>query len=311
VISALSDIVTIQNLTHRYGTHLAVDDVSFSIAQGASFGLLGPNGGGKTTLFKILATLLTPSQGTASIGGHDVVRNRAAVRGLCGVVFQSPSLDPYLTVRENLLHGGHLYGLHGAALESRIRESLAALDVADRAHHLVRTLSGGLKRRVEIAKSVLHRPAVLLLDEPSTGLDPGARAGMWRQLQALRATSGMTLVMTTHYMDEADRCERLGIMDRGRLVALGRPNELKGRIGGVCIQIECDDANAMRDRVASRFNCAAAVVDGSVRIEQAGGHALVPALVDAFGSDIRSVTVGQPTLEDVFMHETGRRFEIE
>jgi len=307
----MGDIVDIQGLTHRFGTRVAVQDVSFSIKQGAAFGLLGPNGGGKTTLFKILATLLTPTQGTARIGGHDVVTGRAAVRGLCGVVFQSPSLDPFLTVRENLIHGGHLYGLRGAALDARIGEALAALEVADRSHHLVRTLSGGLKRRVEIAKSILHRPAVLLLDEPSTGLDPGARMSMWRQLQALRAATGMTLVMTTHFMDEADRCDQLGIMDRGRLVALGRPHELKGRIGGACIQIECEDADAMRDRVASRFNCPATVVEGVVRIEQAGGHALVPALVDAFGPEIRSVTVGQPTLEDVFMRETGRRFEIE
>ncbi len=307
----MTPIVEIQGLTHRYGTHVAVDGVSFSIEPGTTFGLLGPNGGGKSTLFKILATLLPPSSGSARIAGHDVVTDRGAVRGLCGVVFQSPSLDPYLTARENLLHAGHLYGLSGALLQSRIQEALAALDVADRAHHLVRTLSGGLKRRVEIAKSILHRPAVLLLDEPSTGLDPGARMAMWRHLQALRAANGMTLVMTTHFMDEADRCDRIGIMDHGKLVALGRPAELKAKIGGACIQIECDDAAAMRDRVAARFNCNASVVDESVRIEQAGGHALVPALVDAFGGDIRSVTVGQPTLEDVFMRETGRRFENE
>lgn len=307
----MTPIVEIQSLTHRYGPRVAVDGVSFSIPAGSSFGLLGPNGGGKSTLFKILATLLTPSQGTARIAGHDVVTDRAAVRALCGVVFQSPSLDPYLTACENLLHAGHLYGLRGGELKDRIREALAALEVSDRADHLLRTLSGGLKRRVEIAKSILHRPAVLLLDEPSTGLDPGARMAMWRQLQALRAAHGMTLVMTTHFMDEADRCENIGIMDRGKLVALGPPGELKSRIGGVCIQIECDDAKAMRDRVAERFKCDATVVDESVRIEQAGGHALVPALVDAFGGEIRSVTVGRPTLEDVFMRETGRRFENE
>lgn len=304
----MTSIVEIEQLTHRYGPRVAVDGVSFSIEPGTTFGLLGPNGGGKSTLFKILATLLTPSRGTARIAGHDVVTDRAAVRALCGVVFQSPSLDPFLTAHENLLHAGHLYGLRGGMLKERIREALAALDVADRAHHLVRTLSGGLKRRVEIAKSVLHRPAVLLLDEPSTGLDPGARMAMWRQLQALRASHGMSLVMTTHFMDEADRCDRIGIMDHGRLVASGKPSELKSRIGGVCIQIECDDAAALRERIAGRFKCDAAVIDGSLRIEQPGGHALVPALVDAFPGEIRSVTVGRPTLEDVFMHETGRRF---
>lgn len=307
----MTPIVEIQHLSHRYGPRIAVDDVSLAIAPGASFGLLGPNGGGKSTLFKILATLLTPSQGCARIAGHDVVTERSRVRGLCGVVFQSPSLDPYLTARENLMHAGHLYGLSGGLLKERIEEALDALDVADRAHQLVRTLSGGLKRRVEIAKSILHRPAVLLLDEPSTGLDPGARMAMWRQLQALRAAHGITLVMTTHFMDEADRCDQIGIMDRGRLVAMGKPSELKSRIGGACIQIECDDAEAMRESIADRFKCDATVVDGSVRIEQAGGHVLVPGLVDAFGGEIRSVTVGQPTLEDVFMRETGRRFEIE
>jgi len=307
----VSGIVEIQNITHRYGDRVAVDGVSFGVRHGETFGLLGPNGGGKTTLFRILSTILTPSTGTARIDGHDVVTARDAVRARIGVVFQSPSLDPYLTVRENLLHAGHLYGLGGAALESRMGEAMNALGVADRAKDLVKTLSGGLKRRVEIAKSLLQRPAVLLLDEPSTGLDPSARKSMWQQLQALRQSTGMTILVTTHFLDEADRCERLAILDRGRLAALGSPTELKARIGGECVHVDCEDPAALRERVSTRFGCEARVVDGTLRIERSGGHAMVSGLMEAFGGEIRSVTVGRPTLEDVFVHETGRKFETE
>jgi ABC-2 type transport system ATP-binding protein len=307
----VSEVVSIESLSRRYGDRLALDGVSFSIAGGEVFGLLGPNGGGKTTLFRILTTLLPPSGGRAAICGHDVVRQRAEVRGQIGVVFQSPSLDLHLTARENLRHGGHLYGLRGAGLEERIVASLERLGVADRADDLVRMLSGGLRRRVEIAKCMLHRPALLILDEPSTGLDPGARMDLWRHLEQLVRDEGTTVLLTTHFMEEAERCHRLALLDRGRLVACGTPSQLKSGIGGDCITIDADDAHVLREAVDARFGCRSAVVGRAVRIESAGGPALVARLMEDFGPRIRSVTIGKPTLEDVFVHLTGHRFEAE
>lgn len=306
-----TDAVQLDHLAHHYGQRCAVDDVSLAISEGSFFGVLGPNGGGKTTVFRILSTLLTPTRGTATVFSHDVVRGRAAVRGLIGVVFQSPSLDPYLTVRENLVCAGRLYGLDKAALGAAIDRSLSELEVADRASDLVRALSGGLKRRVEVAKCLLHRPRLLLLDEPSTGLDPSARRALWDLLDSLRRSDGVTVVLTTHDLDEADRCDRIAILDRGRMVAEGRPDDLRARIGGDCITIQCADPAGLATRIRERFGCAAAIVTGALRIEHARGHALAADLADAFRAEIRAVTVARPTLEDVFVHETGRTFDVE
>lgn len=299
-------IVLVESLRHQYGERVALDGVSFSVGTGECFGLLGPNGGGKTTLFRILTTLLAPTAGRAKISGSDVVRDRAAVRARLGVVFQSPSLDLYLTVRENLLHGGHLYGLSGQALEDRISQMLTRLGVADRARDLVRTLSGGLRRRVEIAKCMLHKPALLILDEPSTGLDPGARLDLWGHLQAIVRDEGATVLITTHFMEEAERCDRLAILDHGKLVACGTPGELKSRIGGDCITIEADEPESLLTRM---HDANASMVGRMIRIETAEAPALAVRLMDNFGPAIRSITIGKPTLEDVFMKETGRRFE--
>jgi ABC-2 type transport system ATP-binding protein len=304
-------VVLVDQLRHSYGDRVALDGVSFQVAAGERFGLLGPNGGGKTTLFRILTTLLAPSGGTASICGFDVVRDRAAVRTLLGVVFQSPSLDPFLTARENLRHSGHLYGLSGRQLDRRIDEMLGRLGVSDRADDLVKTLSGGLRRRVEIAKCMLHRPALLVLDEPSTGLDPGARIDLWRHFDDLVKTEGTTLLITTHFMEEADRCDRLALLDRGKLVASGTPMELKSRIGGDCITIDTQDAVALRDAIDVKLACGPIVVGSAVRFEASGGAALVGQIMDAFGSMVRSITIGKPTLEDVFVHHTGHRFDGE
>jgi len=305
------DVVLVDSLRHLYGDRVALDGVSFAVTAGECFGLLGPNGGGKTTLFRILTTLLPPSGGRAAVCGCDVVRDRAAVRSHLGVVFQSPSLDLYLTARENLRHGGHLYGLCGRELEDRIDVMLGRLRVGDRADDLVKTLSGGLRRRVEIAKCLLHRPALLVLDEPSTGLDPGARIDLWRHLQEIVRSDGTTVLITTHFMEEAERCVRLAILDRGKLVACGTPTELKSRIGGDCITIEAEDAAALRDAIEAQFACGASVVGKIVRIEAAGGSALVGRIMDAFGDKVRSITIGKPTLEDVFVNQTGHRFDGE
>jgi len=307
----MADLVQVDALRHHYGSRVALDGVSFNVAQGECFALLGPNGGGKTTLFRILTTLLTPGGGTARICGCDVRTDRVAARRRIGVVFQSPSLDIYLTVRENLRHAGHLYGMSGRELERRIVELLGRLGLAGRQDDLVKTLSGGQRRRAEIAKGLLHEPALLILDEPSTGLDPVARRELWKMLQELRKSTGVTILLTTHFMEEAERCERLAILDRGRLVACGTPAQLKDRVGGDCITIQCDEPAALRERVARELGVVAAVVDGAVRIETADSPALMARLIAAFAAETKAITLGRPTLEDVFVHETGRRFDAE
>ncbi|MFQ5412360.1 MAG: ATP-binding cassette domain-containing protein [Phycisphaerae bacterium] len=215
-----------------------------------------------------------------------------------------------MTTMENLRHGGHLYGLTSRKLQEQIDEALTALHVADRAKDLVKTLSGGLQRRVEIAKCLLHRPSLLILDEPSTGLDPRARKELWDYLKLLQRDHGMTLLLTTHYMEEAERCDRLALFDRGRLVICGSPDELKRRVGGDCVTIECADPPNLNDRIERELDCKAAVLNGAVRIETDSGPSIVTDVMNRFGDEIRSVTFGRPTLEDVFVHETGRRFEV-
>jgi ABC-2 type transport system ATP-binding protein len=302
--------ILVQALVRQFGERRALDGVSFSVEPGEIFGLLGPNGGGKTTLFRILSTALDPTLGSAAVLGLDVVRDRAAVRRRIGVVFQSPSLDPKLTVIENLVHQGHLYGLRGSDLRGRIDEMLARLVLADRARDRVEKLSGGLQRRVELAKGFLHQPEVLLLDEPSTGLDPGARRDLWDYLLHLKSR-GVTALLTTHLMDEADRCDRLAILDRGRVVAAGAPETLRSEIGGHVVSVRSADPRALCDEIRGRFGGEPAVVDGTVRVERPDGAAFVPQLVGAFPGRILSVTVARPTLEDVFIRRTGRPFEQE
>ncbi len=300
-------IVELTSLTHHYGERVALHQVTLQVERGSIFALLGPNGGGKTTLFKILTTLLTPTSGTARVAGADVATERDRVRARIGIVFQKPSLDGKLTVLENLTHQGHLYGLSGRELQRRSREAMERFRFADRANDRVETLSGGLQRRVELAKGLLHRPEVLILDEPSTGLDPGARADLMVHLRELRERDGVTSLLTTHLMDEADRCDRVGILDSGRLVALGTPTDLKATIGGDVVTIHSGNPDSLAARAKERFSCKVDVVDGTIRIEREHGHQFVPQLIEAFPGEIDSVTVGKPTLDDVFLHLTGHR----
>jgi ABC-2 type transport system ATP-binding protein len=298
----------IQRLSHRYGNRLALDRVTFSVGRGETFALLGPNGGGKTTLFRVVATLLRPSEGTVSVEGHDVRRHPADVRRTLGVVFQSPALDPQLTVDENLTHHGHLYGLHGRMLDARITDVVGSLSLADRRKDRVGTLSGGLQRRVDLAKALLHDPRVLVLDEPSTGLDPGARRELWAALSELRARRAATVLLTTHLMDEAARCDRVAILHHGVLVALGTPTDLTGTVGGDVLWLTARDPVSLIERLHAQFDVRAAAVDGRVRIERPRGHEFVPEVIEAFPGEIDSVTLSRPTLEDVFVHHTGVRF---
>ena len=302
-------VVVLEQLSHRYGAREALRGVSLTVDRGEILGLLGPNGGGKTTTFRILSTAMIPSGGRASIFGHDVVRDAHAVRRQIGVVFQSPSLDIYLSVADNLRHQGHLYGLAGRTLAMRIEESLARGGLTGRRHELVKTLSGGLRRRVEVAKSLLHRPSLLLLDEPSTGLDPGARRDLWRTLKELQSREGTTILLTTHLMEEAQQCDRVAVLHQGRLVALGTPQALTSAIGGDVISITTASPEALCADIKRRFGGEPTVVDGTVRLERAAGHTFLPQLIEAFPGQIGAVTVGKPTLEDVFVHHTGHRFE--
>jgi ABC-2 type transport system ATP-binding protein len=285
----------------------ALAGIDFTVASGEIFGFLGPNGGGKTTLFRILATLARPEAGSLRVFGADLATEAAAVRRLLGVVFQSPGLDLQLTVRENLVHQGHLYGLRGKDLADRIASGLDRFGLGDRAAQRAKELSGGLRRRAEIAKALLHEPRLLLLDEPSTGLDPGARRDLWETLEALRK-SGVTVLLTTHFMEEGDRCNRLVLLDRGTIVAEGAPAALKEEIGGDVITLSGSDPEGLARDLAARFpDLAPTARDGSVLLTRERGHELVTRIVEAFPGRIEAVTVARPTLEDVFLHRTGRR----
>ena len=302
-------VVAVTELTHRYGDRIALNRVNLAVQRGEIFGLLGPNGGGKTTLFRILSTLMTPSAGSVRIFDHDVITERNAVRCKIGVVFQSPSLDKKLTVLENLRHHGHIFGLHGAELRQRIDELLQRFSLTERADDLTEKLSGGLRRRVEIARGLLHRPELLLLDEPSTGLDPRARREVGDYLEELRDRDGVTALVTTHIMEEAERCDRIALLDRGQLVALEKQSTLKDRVGGDVISIRAHDCDRLRTQIENRFSIKAGIVDRTIRIEQTRGHEFVPALVEAFPGEIEAISVGKPTLEDVFIKLTGHRFD--
>jgi len=301
-------LVQIENLTHSYNGRPALREVGFSVAAGEIFGILGPNGSGKSTLFRILATLFQADGGRAAVAGFDVIQQPQQVRRRLGVVFQSPSVDAKLTVAENLLYQGWLHGLHGTLLQQRLTALLQRFGLQERRHELVENLSGGLRRRVELAKGLLHQPAILLLDEPSTGLDPGARKDLWDLLRSLQAGEGVTVLLTTHLLEEAEKCDRLAILDTGRLIALGTPNELKSRIGGDVIMLKSTQPELLRQRCRELFQIEATLVDGMVRLERANGHEFVPKLIEAFPGMITSLTIGKPTLEDVFIKETGHQF---
>jgi ABC-2 type transport system ATP-binding protein len=298
-------MVSVENLVLKYGARTALASVSFEVREREIFGVLGPNGGGKSTLFKVLSTMLQPTAGWARVAGFDVERQAAEVRRRIGVVFQSQSLDRKLTVEENLRAQGHLYGLRGQALADRMEEVMSRLGLADRRKELVEALSGGLRRRVEIAKGLLHRPAVLLMDEPSTGLDPGARRELWRYIEELRGAQGITVLLTTHLLDEADRCDRLVLLHEGRLVVAGSPAELKARIGGDVVVLEVADPDEMRQRIEARLGVRAAARNASLRVEIGNGHRFITEVVEAFPGAIQSVALHKPTLEDVFLDETG------
>ena len=300
--------ISVENLVHRYGDRIALNGVSFDVRPAELFGLLGPNGSGKTTLFRILSTLMLPTAGRATIMGCDAAQEPERLRRQIGVVFQAQSVDVKLTAYENLWHQGHLYGLRGSALKKRIGEILSRVGLADRAKELVETFSGGMQRRIELAKGLLHHPGVLLLDEPTTGLDPGARRDLWQYLATLRDEEHVSVLITTHLMEEAERCDRLAIMNEGNLVALGTPAELKSEIGGDVVLLEAaHDAGVLAERIRARFHVDTTVLDNHVRMERQGAHRFVTEVVEAFPGEIEAISVSKPAL-DVFIRRTGHKF---
>ncbi|MBV9479858.1 MAG: ABC transporter ATP-binding protein [Acidobacteria bacterium] len=303
--------ISIDDIFHRYDEAIALNGVSFEVRPAELFALLGPNGSGKTTLFRILSTLMLPTAGRALIMGHDAAKDPNSLRRQIGVVFQAPSIDVKLSAYENLWHQGHLYGLHGAALNQRIDEMLGRVALADRAHDRAETFSGGMQRRLELAKGLLHHPSVLLLDEPTSGLDPGARRDLWQYLRILRDQERVSILVTSHLMEEAERCDRLAIMNQGKLVALGTPADLRHEIGGDIIVLDSPNPVTLASKIESRFAISAKVISRKVRIERENGHRFITDVVEAFPGEIDAVSVSKPTLEDVFIRRTGHRFWTE
>lgn len=304
----MSACLSVSEVTHRYGQTLALDGVSFEVAEGERFGLLGPNGGGKTTMFRLISTLMQPSAGSVSVFGEDVSRSPSAVRRRLGVVFQHTALDAELTVRENLKTHAALVGVTGGTASERIADVLDKLGLADRAKDRVKTLSGGLARRTDLARGLLHHPDLLLLDEPTAGLDPIARRELWDALDGLRRRNGTTQIVATHMMDEAERCDRIGILDRGKLVAIGQPEKLKAELGTETLWLESADPPTLQQHLKARMNLSSRLVGRSVLVEAEKPASLLPAIYEAAGDLITEASLRKPTLEDVFVSVTGHPF---
>jgi ABC-2 type transport system ATP-binding protein len=297
--------VSVRGLVKRYGEVEAVRGVDFDIAHGETFGFLGPNGAGKSTTIRILCTLAQPTAGAAEVAGHDVTRDRDEVRRNIGLVFQETTLDDYLTAEQNLRFHAELYAVPRDVVGGRLDEVLALVGLEDRRGDLVQTFSGGMKRRLEIARGLLHSPRVLFLDEPTVGLDPQTRNSIWQYLNELRRREDITVFLTTHYMDEAENCDRIAIMDHGRIVAIDTPDALKAAVGKDRVQIHTADDEATIAALREHFGIQAGVHEGAVTFAVADGEQFVPRLFAELGVPIRSVNVARPTLDDVFLAHTG------
>ena len=297
--------ITVAGLTKNYGEIEAVRGIDFEVPVGETFGFLGPNGAGKSTTIKMLCTLARPTSGSARVAGHEVTSERDAVRRNIGLVFQDTTLDNYLTGTQNLRFHAALYGVPAAAVEPRMRQVLEMVGLWDRRDSVVMTYSGGMKRRLEIARGLLHAPHVLFLDEPTVGLDPQTRASIWEYINELKRREDITIFLTTHYMDEAEHCDRIAIIDHGQIVAIDTPEALKASVGKDRVQIHTADDQAAIAELAREFGIEAAMHEGAVTFSVASGEQFVPQLFGALSVPIKSVSVSRPTLDDVFMNYTG------
>jgi ABC-2 type transport system ATP-binding protein len=304
-VTELRPAIEVSNLQKSFGVVEAVRGVSFEVAAGEVFGFLGPNGAGKTTTINMLCTLATPSAGSARVAGHDVVRERDDVRRHIGLVFQDPTLDGYLTAEQNLRLHAELYGIDSSLVPGRMRQVLEMVGLWERRDATVMTFSGGMRRRLEIARGFLHSPRVLFLDEPTIGLDPQTRRSIWRYIAQLQEREEITIFMTTHYMDEAEFCDRIAIMDQGEIVVLDTPEALKAQVGADRVRIQTEDDEAAIATLADRFGVEATMSEGAVTFFVSSGEEFVPRLFAELGVGIRSVSVSRPTLDDVFMSHTG------
>jgi len=307
VTTAFTDRVICSNVHHRYGEREALRGIDLRVSAGEIFALLGPNGSGKTTLFRLISTLVPMQQGTIEVAGVDVSKNPLGVRQRIGIVFQSPSLDKKLTVDENIACQAALYGLTGAAMRRRRDEVLELMSITDRRNDFCEKLSGGLKRRVELAKGILHQPPVMLLDEPSTGLDPSARLDLWQSLRAM-ADAGVTVLLTTHLLEEADKSDRLAIMAESKIIAEGSPSSLRAAMGDGLVTVTGSDLETVEKIIRDEMGLLTQRVHQQVRIRSSDAASLVPALAQRLGNHAQSITVGRPGLEDVFIEKTGHRF---
>lgn len=300
------NIIDVKELSRNYGKLAAVDKISFQVAEGEVFGFLGPNGAGKTTTISMLCTLLKPSGGQAVLCGHDVVRQRNLVRRCIGLVFQDPTLDEYLTAEQNLLFHAYAYHLSREFRERRIDEVLSLVDLSDRRKSRVRTFSGGMKRRLEIARGLLHNPRVLFLDEPTLGLDPQTRRNIWDFILQLRRQEKLTIFLTTHYMDEAENCDRISIIDHGHIVAINTPEKLKDSLGGDVVTLLAEDNQSAMNELKEKFALSPEIRDGHLIFSVPHGELFLPKLTQGFQTKLISIGIHRPTLDDVFLKMTGR-----
>jgi ABC-2 type transport system ATP-binding protein len=304
-------VVEVNGLVKRFKDFTAVDGISFSVNKGEIFGFLGPNGAGKSTTIKMLSTLLSPTAGTATLAGFDVVRQKSQVRQNIGMVFQDQSLDENLTAMENLQFHAMMYNVPGHVFKERVEQVLRMVDLADRRDAMVKTYSGGMKRRLEIARGLLHHPTVLFLDEPTVGLDPQTRSSIWQHVLKLRDEYGITVFMTTHYLDEAENCDRIAIIDHGKIQALDTPAGLKRMVGGDVVRLNTTDNERLKGEIAERYRAEVVVIKDGLQLQVTDGSSFVPRIVSDFPGQITSISVHTPTLDDVFLKLTGRAIRDE
>lgn len=304
-------IIQVNHLTKRFGNSEAVKNVSFDVNEGEVFGFLGPNGAGKTTTINMLCTLLRPTSGTAILNGMDIVEHKTEVRKAIGLVFQETTLDDYLTAEQNILFHALAYGVEKDVRKARTRELLTLMGLWDRRKDKIRTYSGGMKRRLEIARGLVHRPKVLFLDEPTLGLDPQTRNRIWEYIMELCRKHGLTIFLTTHYMDEAENSDRIAVIDHGEIVALDTPEALKRQVGGDVLTISSNNNDSVITELSGKYSLVGQKKNGSVSVNVENGEEFLPIFVRQFEGSIQSIGLRRPTLEDVFLDLTGREIRNE
>ncbi|MCK5504600.1 MAG: ATP-binding cassette domain-containing protein [Thermodesulfovibrionia bacterium] len=299
-------VIKVEHLVKRFGSITAVNDVSFEVEEGTIFGFLGPNGAGKTTTINILCTLLSPTSGSASISGHDCKRDPSGVRKSIGIVFQDMTLDKDLTAYENLMFHAYLYDVKRTEMQKRIHDVLHFIGLYERRDDLVKKFSGGMKRRLEVARGLIHRPRVLFLDEPTLGLDPQTRANLWEFIVGLPRKHNVTIFMTTHYMDEAEVCDKIAIIDNGKIITMGTPDELKKTVGGDVIYIRTSDNKKAKLEIEKLFRIEVSEKDNELFLTSLRGDTCIPEIIKKIGETVQSVRLQRPTLNDVFLKMTGK-----